>query len=199
IEFWFRLASTTSLGALNEPLIKWRWHPNQDSSNLIAQKADEQKMYDQVFHQLGIKKIFPEINRPVSDPKTISWGYEWFGDMMLHHHGWYLFAIDQYQKSIENWPSWQNRARIKQAALKAQLSGSNERKEQAELSIMQGRHYAGLGKMKEARSCFANAIRMQPGRIDAYQNWLLMCLGKDIFFNLSKLRKKVSYSAQVVK
>ena len=199
IEFWFRLASAIQLGSLNEPLIKWRWHPDQDSGNLIAQKAEEQKMYDQVFHQLGIGKIFPELKRPISDPKTISWGYEWFGDTMLHHHGWYLFAIDQYQKSIEHWPSLRNRARLKQAALKAQLSGSKEKIESAELLIMRGRYFAGLGKMKEARTNFANAIRTQPVRIDAYQNWLLMCVGKDIFFNISKLRKKIAYRNKVFK
>jgi glycosyltransferase involved in cell wall biosynthesis len=197
IEFWFRLASEIQLGSLNEPLIMWRWHPDQDSVNLIAQKAEEQKMYDQVFHQLGIEKIFPELKSLASDPKTISWGYEWFGDTMLQHHGWYLFAIDQYQKSIEHWPSWRNRARLKQAALKAQLSGSKERIELAELLVMRGRNFAGLGKMKEARTSFANAIRIQPSRIDAYQNWLLMCMGKDIFYNISKLHKKILYRTKV--
>jgi glycosyltransferase involved in cell wall biosynthesis len=199
IEFWFRMASKIQLGSLKKPLIKWRWHPNQDSSNIIAQKAEEQKMYDQVFHQLGIGIIFPELKSLIVDPKTISWGYEWFGDTMLRHHGWYLFAMDQYLKSIELWPSWRNRARFKQAILKFQISGSRECMESAEILIMSGRLFAGLGRMKEARSCFANAIKLQPRRIDAYQNWLIMNLGKNIFFKVSRLRKKILLRSKITK
>jgi len=121
VEMWFRMAQHFEIGRIPEKLLQWRTHPAQGSRNYQVQIAEEQAMFRQVYNELGIAGIFPELAESANDQQIIAWGHEWLGDTMLTHHGWrwYAFVQEEYQQAIAVWPSWRNRARLKRVLVRA--------------------------------------------------------------------------------
>lgn len=112
-EMWLRLLRHFEIGRVAEKLAKGRSHPDQGSCNIEVHNAESQVMYSEVFEQLLIERVFPEVARSGSDPEAIAGAYMWLGDTMAIHHGWYGFADEQYKRAIALYPSWKNPARLK--------------------------------------------------------------------------------------
>ena len=113
IEMWLRLVQHYEFGRVNEPLLKWRSHPTQGSRMLEAQKAEEYATFTRIFQELGVARVFPEFAGSADQTEVTARAYEWFGDTMRIHHGWYSFSLAEYRQSIAAWPSWRNPARWK--------------------------------------------------------------------------------------
>ena len=115
-EMWFRMLRHFEVGRVPGKLTKYRTHPDQGSRrNVEAHTAEKQAMYKQVFEDLGVAGVFPELAESANDPRAMAWAYQWLGDTTALHQGLYSFADEQYRQSVALWPSWRNPARLKLA------------------------------------------------------------------------------------
>jgi glycosyltransferase involved in cell wall biosynthesis len=118
-EMWLRLLRQFEVGRVPQKLAKGRSHPAQGSCNVKTHEAEAQEMYRQLFEEMGIEEVFPELARLANDPKIVATAYTWLGDTMAVHRRWYSFAEKQYRRAMAIDPSWRNPASLKCVANRA--------------------------------------------------------------------------------
>ena len=115
-EMWLRMLRQFEIGRVPEKLGKQRSHPVRGSRNVKAHTDETQVMYSQIFQELGVAGIFPELAESANDPQVRAKAYTWLGDTMAIHRRWYTFANKQYARAITIYPDWRNPARFKLVA-----------------------------------------------------------------------------------
>ncbi len=104
-EMWLRMLQHFEIGCVPEKLLKSRQHPDQVGQNVEKVVADEQAIYRQVFEELGIAQIFPELAESANDPQTIAWAYKWLGDTMAVRSLWVAHAA-YYRSAYWEYTKW---------------------------------------------------------------------------------------------
>jgi len=110
---WLRLSNRYEIGHMDESLVKQRDHANQGSTNVRASNDEAQIMYGDVFSEIGVAGIFPEMSAVATTPQAVAKAYVWFGDTMALRRQRYTFANEQYKKAMYIYPSWRNLARLR--------------------------------------------------------------------------------------
>lgn len=186
---WFRLAEKFTIGRINEPLIKWRWHPSQDSKKFLPHMLEEQKMYEQTFETLGHFIVFPELTNYKDRLIAKAKGYEWFGDILMKERNWSALALKQYSKSLNLFPGWKNPARLKSFLVRFQTIGNSQNRDSSEALLREGRFLAGRGFLKDGRNYFKEAWLKNPFALNCVIYWIAASLGKPMFKILRSVRK----------
>jgi glycosyltransferase involved in cell wall biosynthesis len=110
---WLRLSNRYEIGHMDERLVKQRTHANQGSANVRASNDEAQIMYGNVFSEIGVAGIFPEMSAVATTPQAVAKAYVWFGDTMALCRQRYTFADEQYKQAMYIYPSWRNLARLR--------------------------------------------------------------------------------------
>jgi len=115
-EMWLRLLREFEIGRTPEKLVGERFHSERGSRNRREHKAEKQIMFRQIWTELGVAGLFPELAGAVDEARATAQASQWFADQMAFSHGLFVLADELYHHSVAVWPSWRNPARLKRIA-----------------------------------------------------------------------------------
>jgi glycosyltransferase involved in cell wall biosynthesis len=107
-DMWLRLARRYGFVHVDQPLIHWRYHPDQGSRNETQRQRDRHTYLKRCLEEFTLQDFFPELPLAIDKQRMAARAREYLGHVMLRRHREATLALRQYALGVRAWPSARN-------------------------------------------------------------------------------------------